>query len=409
MDAQAGDALRTAFRRAEKRYKHYKHSSTSVRSSKLRELVPPTDLSEVLDFHRIKSLPMSDSFFKNGIRKVEDIFDWPVFTMEAHPGFYFIPEALNVEDQMYWIRESLTKFPQPPNRTNHTTVYGHISDLWNRAQHKEVLQGTSGRNGNGSTGMSGHKEDDDFAVSALRISTDMAQFDDTSNTSVGLLSENNAAQVSYSSHSSHAFIDTSCDRGQSREPTDEPCLDNNTSVQKNVVPMKVLLRKLRWATVGLQFDWSKRAYDLSLPYRGISPKLSEIASKLAKPAMNGADFHAEAAIVNYFGCDDMLGGHLDDMEADWSKPIVSMSFGCKAIFLLGGKSREENPTAMFLRSGDVVLMAGPARGCFHGVPRIFVDPEESDLPKFDGFDKSFAPFLDYIRTSRINLNIRQVS
>jgi len=40
--------------------------------------------------------------------------------------------------------------------------------------------------------------------------------------------------------------------------------------------------------------------------------------------------------------------------------------GCKAIFLLGGKSREDSPLAMFLRSGDVVLMAGEARECFHG-------------------------------------------
>jgi alkylated DNA repair protein alkB family protein 1 len=63
----------------------------------------------------------------------------------------------------------------------------------------------------------------------------------------------------------------------------------------------------------------------------------------------------------------MLGGHVDDMEADWSKPIVSISLGCKAVFLLGGASREESPTAMFVRSGDVVLMAGPARRCFHGI------------------------------------------
>lgn len=105
---------------------------------------------------------------------------------------------------------------------------------------------------------------------------------------------------------------------------------------------------------------------------------------------------------------DSLGGHLDDMEADWSKPIISLryyanffffsfflfgiltvnlntwtrktelhswfyvfpplwfSLGCKAIFLLGGKSRDDPPLAMFLRSGDVVLMGGEARECFHG-------------------------------------------
>jgi len=40
--------------------------------------------------------------------------------------------------------------------------------------------------------------------------------------------------------------------------------------------------------------------------------------------------------------------------------------GCKAIFLSGGKSRDDPPLAVFLQSGDVVLMAGGARECFHG-------------------------------------------
>ena len=42
------------------------------------------------------------------------------------------------------------------------------------------------------------------------------------------------------------------------------------------------------------------------------------------------------------------------------------SLGCKAVFLLGGPTRDEPPLAMFVRSRDVVLMAGSARHCFHG-------------------------------------------
>jgi alkylated DNA repair protein alkB family protein 1 len=41
---------------------------------------------------------------------------------------------------------------------------------------------------------------------------------------------------------------------------------------------------------------------------------------------DGEEFRPEGAIVNYFGIGDTLGGHLDDMEADWSKPIVSMRY-----------------------------------------------------------------------------------
>ncbi|KAJ6815381.1 alpha-ketoglutarate-dependent dioxygenase alkB isoform X2 [Iris pallida] len=137
-----------------------------------------------------------------------------------------------------------------------------------------------------------------------------------------------------------------------------------------------------------------------------------MAKKMAVPAMPlGEEFQPEASIVNYFGPSDMLGGHLDDMEADWSKPIVSISLGCKAIFLLGGKSREDSPTAMFLRSGDIVLMAGQARECFHGIPRIFTDQDQVEVSSLsqEFSNEQDVCFRDYIETSRININIRQVN
>ena len=60
-------------------------------------------------------------------------------------------------------------------------------------------------------------------------------------------------------------------------------------------------------------------------------------------------FRAEAAIVNYYGASDSLGGHTDAMEGDLSQPIVSVSLGCRAVFLLGGSTRDEPPVAFFLR------------------------------------------------------------
>jgi alkylated DNA repair protein alkB family protein 1 len=49
---------------------------------------------------------------------------------------------------------------------------------------------------------------------------------------------------------------------------------------------------------------------------------------------------------------DSLGGHKDAMEGDLTQPIVSVSLGCKAVFLLGGTRRDEVPVAFFLRSGE---------------------------------------------------------
>ncbi|CAL5383235.1 unnamed protein product [Camellia sinensis] len=94
------------------------------------------------------------------------------------------------------------------------------------------------------------------------------------------------------------------------------------------IPASGLLRKLRWSTLGLQFDWSKRNYNVSLPHNKTPDALCQLAKKMAAPAMLGGEqFCPEAAIVNYFGLGDTLGGHLDDMEADWTKPIVSIRCG----------------------------------------------------------------------------------
>ncbi|XP_048232928.1 alpha-ketoglutarate-dependent dioxygenase alkB isoform X2 [Ricinus communis] len=329
------DAERTAFRRAEKKYKlYYDHDS---KSSKKKKRPRQVDLSEVLDFRSILNSFYQNSELPDGIVAFQGDFDRPVFCLETRPGFYFIPGALSVDEQCLWIRESLTSFPQPPNRTNHNAIYGPIHDLFTAAKESKMLM------------------EDENAPSSL-----------DSNVSVS-----NGDAHRWKFYEEHAALS----RGK---------------VCKSVTASN-LLRKLRWSTLGLQFDWSK------------------LAKRLAAPAMpRGEEFHPEAAIVNYFGSGDTLGGHLDDMEADWSKPIVSMSLGCKAIFLLGGKSREDPPLAMFLQSGDVMLMAGEARECFHGVPRIFTDKENAEITPLELHFSQETDFLEYIRTSRININIRQV-
>jgi alkylated DNA repair protein alkB family protein 1 len=47
------------------------------------------------------------------------------------------------------------------------------------------------------------------------------------------------------------------------------------------------------------------------------------------------DLQPEAAIVNYYPMGASMGGHLDDAEHAMQKPIISISIGCSAIFLLG--------------------------------------------------------------------------
>ncbi|KAJ4840741.1 hypothetical protein Tsubulata_045515 [Turnera subulata] len=356
-NAVADDAEPTAFRKAEKKYKLYYDQDS--KSSKKKKQPKQVDLSEVLDFKSIIDSYNQNAQLPPGIVPVSCDFDRPVFGLEKQPGFYFIPGALSVEEQCQWVRESLTSFPQPPNRTNHNAIYGPIEDLFVAAKEGRMLV-----------------EDEDAPTG----------LDDCGGSN---------ACIGHGDGRRWRFYNEDIARSKAKT--------------SKSIPATILLRKLRWSTLGLQFDWSKRNYNVSLPHNKIPDALCDLAKKLASPAMPvGEEFWPEGAIVNYFGPADTLGGHLDDMEVDWSKPIVSLSLGCKAIFLLGGKSREDPPLAMFLRSGDAVLMAGEARECFHGVPRIFTDKGNAEIAHLESHFVDEDDFLEYIRTSRININIRQV-
>lgn len=125
--------------------------------------------------------------------------------MCANAGFYFIPAALSIEEQCHWIRESLTSFPQPPNRTNHNAIYGPLQDLFLAAKEGKVLI-----------------EEDRLAENIISE----ANLDQ---------SNVNTPRWKYIEELDESF---SRDAGKS-------------------VSASVLLRKLRWSTLGLQFDWSK--------------------------------------------------------------------------------------------------------------------------------------------------------
>jgi alkylated DNA repair protein alkB family protein 1 len=52
-----------------------------------------------------------------------------------------------------------------------------------------------------------------------------------------------------------------------------------------------------------------------------------------------SEFVPDAALVNYYQAGDTLNGHKDDVERDLQQPIVTVSLGCDAIFLVGGTTR----------------------------------------------------------------------
>lgn len=78
----------------------------------------------------------------------------------------------------------------------------------------------------------------------------------------------------------------------------------------------------------------------------------------------------ECCLVNHYGEGARMGLHQDRDEADFSWPVLSVSLGDDALFRVGGLARGDRTGSVWLHSGDVVLMGGPARLCHHGVDRI---------------------------------------
>lgn len=179
----------------------------------------------------------------------------------------------------------------------------------------------------------------------------------------------------------------------------------------------------RWATLGWHYDWTTRCYreDHLSPFpRDLALLAREIGAYVGMPIAG------QAGIVNFYNAgDSVMGGHRDDLELAFSRPVVSMSFGCTAIFLLGGASKSVKPIAICVRSGDVLAMGGRSRLAFHGVAAVIPATIPACLrlavpargPSIAAADegvgdpaalRALACYLGAGRGRRINVNVRQV-
>ena len=87
-----------------------------------------------------------------------------------------------------------------------------------------------------------------------------------------------------------------------------------------------------------------------------------------------------------------MGLHRDEDEEDFSAPVVSISLGDTAVFRIGGTERGGKTETLKLASGDVLVMGGESRLCYHGIDRVLSGT--STLLKDGG---------------RINLTLRRVT
>ncbi|CAF9930139.1 MAG: hypothetical protein GOMPHAMPRED_005584 [Gomphillus americanus] len=179
---------------------------------------------------------------------------------------------------------------------------------------------------------------------------------------------------------------------------------HDPSIHKPFPFFQLLHKKLRWLTLGGQYDWTSKVYPDEQP-----PSFPSDVSNLVQKAF--PEMRPQAAIVNVYSPGDTLALHRDVSEAS-ENGLVSISIGCEAVFITGLRSENglSKWRAFRLRSGDAIYMSGPSRYAWHGVAKILKDTCPDVIQSWPAGieDDVYSVWKNWMAGKRINLNIRQM-
>jgi DNA oxidative demethylase len=124
--------------------------------------------------------------------------------------------------------------------------------------------------------------------------------------------------------------------------------------------------ELGWVSDRNGYRYQATHPDTGTPWPAMPQAILEIWQKLA-----GYPHPPEACLVNFYQGGAKMGLHQDKDEEDFSAPVVSISLGDTALFRFGGTERGGKTSTVKLASGDVLVMGGKSRLCFHGIDRVY--------------------------------------
>ncbi len=147
------------------------------------------------------------------------------------------------------------------------------------------------------------------------------------------------------------------------------------------------LGSLGWVSDRAGYRYQATHPDTGTPWPAMPQSILDIWAKVSNYT-----HPPEACLVNFYQGSAKMGLHQDKDEEDFSAPVVSISLGDTAVFRFGGNERGGKTSTLKLASGDVLVMGGESRLCFHGIDRV--NGGSSTLLKEGG---------------RINLTLRRVT
>lgn len=174
-----------------------------------------------------------------------------------------------------------------------------------------------------------------------------------------------------------------------------------------------LYSKLRWLTLGEQYDWPTRSYAKhATPF---PQDLSKLVTGLFPP------IRPESGVVLIYSGKDFMPVHRDVSE-QCQRPLASFSVGCDGIFILargednGTGENTPRTVAIKVRSGDCVHLDGEARWAWHAMARTIPSTCPSYLASWpvgtpgatSEEERAYKKWKGYMATKRINVSCRQV-
>jgi DNA alkylation damage repair protein AlkB len=156
--------------------------------------------------------------------------------------------------------------------------------------------------------------------------------------------------------------------------------------------VRMLCLGRHWNGKTYRYEPTRTDFD-NLPAPPIPDDFRKLAVETA--ASVGMTLEPDICIINYYDAEGRMGLHQDKDEGERSiaagLPVVSVSLGDTARFLLGGTRRRDPIDTVMLESGDAFVFGGPSRLRYHGVSRIIPRTAPPEL----GFE------------GRVNLTFRQ--
>ena len=126
---------------------------------------------------------------------------------------------------------------------------------------------------------------------------------------------------------------------------------------------------LGWTTDRTGYRYTTTDPATSKPWPPMPEPLLQLAQRAATAA-GFPGFTPNACLINRYAPGSRLSLHQDKNEQDYSHPIVSVSLGLPATFLLGSLRRTDTPRRIRIEHGDTLVWGGPARLVYHGVAPI---------------------------------------